>query len=55
MLEWLLVYYFVSFALPVDRWTERGPREGGGECPSSKNVLGLRPPAETTPGAPSLA
>ena len=24
LLEWLLAYYFVSSALPVDRWTQRG-------------------------------
>ena len=38
MLEWLLAYYFLSSALPVDRWPQRGP--GGGGCPFSENVLG---------------
>ena len=37
MLEWLLAYYFVSSALPVDRLTCEILGEG---CPSSKNVLG---------------
>ena len=41
LLEWLLAYYFVSSALPVDTWTQRGP--GGRGCPSSKNVLGVHP------------
>ena len=29
LLEWLLAYDFVSAALPVDRWTQRGPGGGG--------------------------
>ena len=29
LLEWLPAYYFVSSAVPVGRWTQRGPGGGG--------------------------
>ena len=41
-MEWLLAYYIVSFALPVGRWTQRGP-EGGGDVLLVKTYWGVHP------------